>query len=210
MNRLRSQDGYAVPVVLAVLVIVLGFGAVTVAIATHNVDRSERDRASSRALQAADAGLDAAAYRMDKMLLASKIDNVLSPSTVSALIAEAGCLQVGVGNTLSASLTTAASCTPTEEEALDSNVSDDGLGPPARFKYFIKLRARVLSAGHSVIERQIISIGEVDGVIQRVSGVYRFDLEAPATSTTSRVSYAVCTARDPEPGEDPAAGCPAL
>lgn len=210
MRALRSQEGYAVPVVLGVLVIVLGFGAAAVTIATHNVDRSEHDRAASRALQAADAGLDAAAYRMDKMLLASKIDSVLSTSTVSALLAEVGCLRVGVGTTLTATLQSAASCTPTDDEALDASVSDDGSGPPASFKYFIKLRANVLSGGHSVIERQIISIGEVDGVVQRVTGLYRFDLQAPATSTSTMTRYAVCTARDPASGTDPAAGCPAL
>jgi hypothetical protein len=207
---MRSQDGYAVPVVLGVLAIVLGFGAVTVAIATHNVDRSEHDRAATRALQAADAGLDAAAYRMDKMLLASKVDNVLSTSTLSALLAEVGCLRLGVGTTLTATFQTAATCTPSDKEELDADVSDDGVGPPANFKYFIKLRANVLSGGHSVIERQIISIGEVDGVIQRVTGLYRFDLQAPVTSTSTMTRYAVCTARDPASGTDPAAGCPTL
>lgn len=211
MKRLRSQEGFAVPVVLAVLVIVLGFGGVTVTVATHNVDRSERDRASSRALQAADAGLDAAAYRMDKVLLASKIENVLSPSTVSALLSEVGCLHLGVGDSLTASLASTGVCTPTDSEELDPGVSGQSLGSPASFKYYIKLRANVLVSGHSVLERQIISVGEVDGVVQRVSGIYRFDLNVPTTSTTTRTAYTVCTAVDPEEvGGDPAAGCPAI
>jgi len=211
MSRFSSEDGYAVPVVLAILVIVLGFGAVTVAIATHNVDRSEHDRASSRALQAADAGLDSAAYRMDKILLASEVENVLSASTVSALLSEVGCLQLGVGDTLTASLSSGGTCTPTDAEELDPGLSGHSLGPPAEFKYYIKLRANVLVGGHSVLERQIISVGEVDGVIQRVAGIYRFDLDAPATSTTTRTAYTVCTAEDPgESGGDPADGCPDL
>ena len=209
MRRFRAQDGYAVPVVLSILLIVLGFGAVTVSVATHNVDRSERDRLSSRALQAADAGLDAAAYRMNKMLLASKVDNLLSASTVEALLAEVGCLNVGVGSTLTATVTTESSCAPSETEEIDSDVNDDGLGSAAGFRYFIKLRANVVNGTSSVIERQIISVGEVDGIVQRASGVYRFDLDAPVTSMTTRTYYTVCTAHDPEGGEDPAAGCPA-
>ena len=208
MSRVREQGGYAIPAVLSVLVIVLGFGAVTVSVATHNVDRSERDRLSSRALQAADAGLDAAAYRMNKMILASKVENVLSASTVEALLAEAGCLNIGVGSTFTASLTTGDSCLPSDTEEIDSDVNDDGLGSSAGFRYFIKLRANVAGGSGSLIERQIIAVGEVDGVVQRVSGIYRFDVDAPLTSTTTRVYYTVCTAHDPEEGDDPAEGCP--
>lgn len=207
---LREESGFAVPLVLAIIAIVLGFGAVTVKVATHNVDRAERDRQSTRALQAADAGLDAAAYRMNKMLLATKIDNLLSPDTISALLAEAGCVTVGATENIQASLTSEALCTSTSLEEVDAEVADDGVGSPASFKYFVKLRANVLVSGRIVIERQIISVGEVDGVVQRVSGIYRFDLEAPANSVVSRTSYSVCTAEDPEPGGDPAAGCPAV
>lgn len=204
MRRLKSEGGYAVPAVLAMLVIVLGFGATTIIIATHNVDRSERDLRSARALQAADAGLDAASYRMNKMLLASKVDNLLSTSTVNALIAEVGCLQVGAGDNLTVSLTSSASCSASSEETVNT------LGGTATVKYFIKLRANVVSAGHSVLERQIIAVGESGGVVQRVSGIYRFDLQAPTTSTTKRLYYTECSAKDPASGTDPAAGCPTI
>jgi hypothetical protein len=204
MRSLRSESGYAVPLVLAVLAIVLGFGAAAVTIATHNVDRSEHDLRSARALAAADAGLDSAAYRMNKMLLATKVNSLMSTSTVNALIAEAGCLQVGAGDTLTATLTTSSACSASSEETVNA------LGGTATFKYFVKLRANVASGGHSVLERQVIAVGEAGGVVQRVSGLYRFDLQAPTTSTTTRVYYNECTAHDPASGTDPAAGCPSL
>jgi type II secretory pathway pseudopilin PulG len=210
MRRSTGQEGYTVPLVIVVIALILGFGGVTVTVATHNVDRAERDRQASRALQAADAGLDEAAYRMNKMILATKVESLLSPGTVEALLAEAGCLTVGAGDLLEANLTSDALCSPTASVAIDSEVGDDGLGHSARYRYWVKLRANVLVSGRSVIERQIISVGEVDGVVQRVSGIYRFDLGAPVGSAVTRSNYSVCTAREPEPGEDPAAGCPVV
>lgn len=215
ISRLRSaaasERGLAVPLVLSVIVIVIGFGAVMVAVATHNVDRSERDRLSSRALQAADAGLDAAAYRMNKMILATKTDNLLTdPATLEALLGEAGCIEVGAGAFLQATLVSSGICQPTQGEMVDSEVDGDGLGVPAEFRYYVKLRANVLVSGRSLLERQIVSIGEVDGVMRRVSGLYRFDVEAPANSVVSRIFYTECTAREPGAGEDPSADCPTV
>ena len=59
------------------IAIIAGFSAVAIALATHNVDRSSRDRSSVRALAAADAGLDTAAYRMNKALVASRVDGLV-------------------------------------------------------------------------------------------------------------------------------------
>lgn len=208
--RLAADSGYAVPLALAVIAIVAGFGAVTIALATHNVDRSSRDRDSVRALAAADAGLDAAAYRMSKALLASRIDGLLDPATQEAVRAEAGCLNLSVGGTLQATVVDGGSCVATSPEDLDATVAEDGLGASANFRYWIKLRANVLLDGRSLVERQIVAVGEVDGVVRRLAGVYRFDLEAPVGSVVTRSSYVECTAEVPEPGADPATGCPGV
>ena len=206
-RRLADERGFAVPLALAVILLILALGGVAIALATHNIDRSSRDRASVRALAAADAGLDAAAYRMAKMLLATEVDNLLSAETASAVLAEAGCLQVGVGPTFTATLLTSAACAPSEAEQIDASVNDDGLGPPASFRYWIKLGANVLVGGHSVLERQIVSVGEVDGVVRRAMGTYRFDLEAPLSALVTRTSWVECTATFPADGTDPTAGC---
>ncbi len=101
------------------------------------------------------------------MLLASKVDSLLSTSTVNALIAEVGCLQVGAGDTLAVSLTSSASCGASSSETVNT------LGGTATVKYFIKLRANVVSAGHSVLERQIIAVGEVRGSGPARIGLYQ-------------------------------------
>jgi len=77
------------------MVIVAMFAAVTISFATHNTDRATRDGASARALGAADAGVDAAIYRMNKMLLASQVEGVFGLGT--AALAETKCLSLALG-----------------------------------------------------------------------------------------------------------------
>ena len=81
-----------------------------------------------------------------------------------------------------------------------------GSGPSATFRYWVK-SAIDLGTGDNLVERQIISVGEVDGVVRRVMGVYRLDLAAPATTLFSRAGYVECTSTVPADGTDPAAGC---
>jgi hypothetical protein len=205
MMRLRSEHGFAVPLALAIIAIIAGFSAVAIALATHNVDRSSRDRNSVRALAAADAGLDTAAYRLNKTLVASRVDGLV-PGGLATLVEEtAGCLELGVGNT-SVELVTMAECAATDAESVDATVDDDGLGQSATFRYWVKSEVD-LGTGDSLVKRRIVSVGEVDGITRRVMGTYRLDVAAPATALFTRESYAECTATVPSAGSDPAAGC---
>jgi hypothetical protein len=205
MSRPRQEHGFAVPLALAIIAIIAGFSAVAIALATHNVDRSSRDRLSVRALAAADAGLDAAAYRMNKALVASRVDGLV-PGGIEALLEETeeGCVELGVGS-MSIEYLGSDDCSLSDSEAVDETVDDDGLGPSATFRYWIK---SVVGVGtDNVVERRIVSVGEADGVVRRVMGVYRLDLAPPATTLFSRVSYVECTATVPDGGSDPTEGC---
>ena len=205
MRRPREQHGFAVPLAIGVIAIIAGFSAVAIALATHNVDRSSRDRSSARALAAADAGLDTAAYRMNKALVASRVDGLV-PGGLEALTTETlGCLEIGAGP-LSLELVPLGECAVSGSEPLDATVDDDGLGDPATYRYWIKTTVD-LGTGDSLVERQIIAVGEVDGVVRRVLGTYRLDLAPPATALFSRAGYVECTATSPAAGADPAAGC---
>jgi type II secretory pathway pseudopilin PulG len=207
----RGEEGFALPLTLFVIVIVAALSAVAIALATHSIERSSRDRLAARAQGAADAGMDAAAYRMSRALLAAKIGGALDPSVVDALLAEAGCLGLSAGGTQIPQIEligNVTACTSTPEETIAEEVGEDGVGPPATFSYWVKNRVNVIIEGRSVVERQIIVLGRADDVTRRISGIYRFDLEAPATSVVQRVSYAECTAAAPPPGTDPATGCP--
>jgi hypothetical protein len=189
LRRIGQQQGFAVPLALAIIAIIAGFSAVAIALATHNVDRSSRDRLSVRALAAADAGLEAAAFRMNKAL----VDETL------------GCLELAVG-TVAVAHVSVDQCASTDAETVDATVDDDGLGPSATFRYWIKSVAD-LGTGDNLIERRIVSVGEAGGIVRRVMGSYRLDLAAPATTLFSRASYAECTATVPDAGTDPTAGC---
>lgn len=203
--RLRSEQGFAVPLALAVIAIIAGFSAVAIALATHNVDRSSRDRLSVRALAAADAGLDTAAFRMNKALAASRVDGLV-PGAYEALVDETlGCLHLAVG-TVAVAHVAVDECASTDAETIDQTVDDDGLGQSASFRYWVKSEVD-LGTGDSLVKRRIVSVGEVDGVVRRVMGTYRLDVAAPATTLFSRESYAECTATVPGAGTDPAAGC---
>lgn len=193
------------PLALAVIAIIAGFSAVAIALATHNVDRSSRDRLSVRALAAADAGLDAAAFRMNKALAASRVDGLV-PGAYEVLVNETlGCLELAAG-TVAVAHVSVDQCASTEAETVDETVDDDGLGPSATFRYWIKSVAD-LGTGDSLVERRIVSVGEAGGIVRRVMGSYRLDLAAPATTLFSRASYAECTATVPDGGTDPTAGC---
>jgi hypothetical protein len=205
MSRIRQEHGFAVPLALAIIAIIAGFSAVAIALATHNVDRSSRDRLSVRALAAADAGLDAAAYRMNKALVASRVDGLV-PGGIEALLEETveGCVELGVGS-MSVEYLGSDDCSLSDAEAVDETVDDDGLGPSATFRYWIK---SVVGVGtDNLVERRIVSVGEADGVVRRVMGVYRVDLAPPATTLFNRASYVECTATVPDAGTDPTEGC---
>lgn len=193
------------PVALFVMLLVASLASVAVVLATHNVDRSTRDRNSVRALEAADAGLDTAAYRMGKMVLASKTTGLLSPDTINALRAEVGCLQLSVLTVLQVQLQPTG-CTSSAAETVDGSVGDDGLGGSATYRYWIKLGATI-PANPNVLYRDIVSVGEANGVVRRVMGRYALDLSAPATALTKRVSYSECDAEVPAAGTDPTTGC---
>ncbi len=211
--RLRSESGYVVPLALAVIAIVAGFSAVAIALATHNVDRSTRDRASLRALAAADAGLDAAAYRLNRTLVASRIEGFVPYSggagedALQTLLTEtAGCLSLGVGS-LEVNFA-AGTCAASSDETIDATVDDDGLGPSAKFRYYVRTGVNVLVAGEPTVERRVVSVGEVDGVTGRAMGVYRVELDAAELNALfERELYVTCTDDQP-PGGDPTVGCP--
>ena len=73
MKRLlREQTGVALPAALGVLVVVGVLSSATFAVSSRLNDTSTADRDAKRALQAADAGLEAAMFRMNDIGLQSE------------------------------------------------------------------------------------------------------------------------------------------
>lgn len=207
MRRLTREDGFAVPLALSVILIVAAFGGVAITLATHNIDRSSRDRASARALAAADAGIDTAAFRMAKLVLGSKINGLLDPGSQGALQAvtnQLECLSISVGSAVVVSST---GCPASAAERVDEEVNGDGVGDPAEFRYWVKLGGNVGTPQAPLLERKVVAVGDADGVVRRVMATYRVDLRAPVAALLTRTSWVECTAKVPAPGSDPAAGC---
>ncbi|HEU0318972.1 MAG TPA: hypothetical protein VFR49_16680, partial [Solirubrobacteraceae bacterium] len=65
MSRLRQQHGMAMVVALMVMTVTMLLAGVAVTVAVHANDLSNRDTAGKTALQAADAGLHVATYRLN-------------------------------------------------------------------------------------------------------------------------------------------------
>lgn len=73
----RDEKGAVLPVAVAVLLIVLMLTGAAVAYSVRSVDRSNYDRYAARALAAADAGLDVARYRINKIVLAGRVGGAI-------------------------------------------------------------------------------------------------------------------------------------
>lgn len=206
MSRLRrDESGFALPLALFVMLIVASLASVAVMLATHNVDRSTRDRNSIRALEAADAGLDTAAYRMAKMVVAANLNEGVLGSLMSGelLSNTVGCLQLNIDPLLQVDFRPLGACTGSTPETVDAAVADDGLGDSATFRYWVETE---VSSDSSLLERRIVAVGESNGVIRRLMGTYSLNLNAPVTSVSSLLDYVECTAEIP-PNTNPSQGC---
>src|SRR5882757_7334078 len=84
MSRLRREDGVAVIIALFALTVVSALIAAILTSSLSLSDSSERDRDSTRALAAAEAGLQQAAFRINRLAPSNGLcvtDVVVSPLT---------------------------------------------------------------------------------------------------------------------------------
>jgi len=204
----RAEDGFALPVAISILVIsgILVLAAIT--LATHNTDRANRDRDSVRATQAADAGIDAALYRLNKALTASQAPGVLGLSV--AAVAETACVEVNLGQVATVTATGGWCDFAGGTEQVDGAI-DGGTGwTPAEYSYRVSTGTNIgTDSSANLIERQIISTGTVDGVSKRVLATVRARIGTSSGNLLNlfeQVGYRTCTAEPTDPS-DPASGC---
>lgn len=214
-RRLGSEEGIAVPMAIIVLAIVLALAAVAIMVATHGVQRSNRDRSSVRALQAAEAGFDVTAYRLNKTLVASSAMRGVT-GFANDTIRTVGCVNANVSDTITFQQPTGNSwCAPITgvTESADIGTADDGTGEPATYRAWISTGVEVSISGTTYIERKIVAVGEVgDDVVRRVLGRVRSNLtltDANITQVFQPVETVECTAVVPS-NATPNADCPDL
>jgi hypothetical protein len=146
VTLLRSESGIAMPTVLTVTVISLGFGSVAAVSAISAQRGSVRDLDTKAALAAAEAGAERAMYRYNKLI---DEDNLSLP----CLTASGGLVGVGSDGWC---------------PAVTGSVGD------ATYSY--QVRPTVISAEGIMSEVEIVSTGNADGVARRINiGAQRED-----------------------------------
>jgi type II secretory pathway pseudopilin PulG len=210
-RRLRDQSGFALPLALSILALIGLLTAAAIGFATHNTDRAIRDLRATRALAAADAGVDAALYRMNKAIVASEIEGLLG--LPAAVLAETKCLDISVGQIeVTEPLGTGWCPASSGTEEVDGPSGAGEIWSPASFSYTASTGVNIGVATDDpdaeLIERKIVSTGTVDNVSKRVLATAHLRLGSSGNllAVFEQVGYRQCTPEVPDPG-DPASGC---
>jgi hypothetical protein len=136
MDRFRSEQGIALPVALLILMVVSLLAAAVALTAVAGSSQSRRDRGVKRAVAAADAGISAALYRLNKLnpqpLTCVVLDPTLNPPALSLEAIPAG-----------------GWCEPQTEE----------LGDGASYSYRVSAAVNVTVNGQDLLQRRIVSTG---------------------------------------------------
>ncbi len=214
MRRLSSEDGFVLPAVISILGLVLLLTGVIVTRSLHSVDRSNRDRDWTRALQAAEAGADVAQWRLNKTLGASGRAGLLGTGAELLEQAARNCIVVTLREEDGREVLSTAPgggggwCPNVEGEFVDGSVGADGTGEPAGYSYRVQLDVDV-GTDSPLMARDIISWGVSGDVRRRV----KVELDAALdpgngtmTSLFDRVSFVECSPGDPDQS-DPLEGC---
>jgi hypothetical protein len=141
LPSIAGERGIAVPVALAVLFLVWGLATLSLRMALTSQHQSQRDRDVKRALQASNAGVDAALYRF----------NLLQPGSLQCITLTAGTLTVTV-------LQSDGWC------AAETENLGDGVTYTARVSPAVSIRPN----GQALVQREVVSTGTVNGVKRRV------------------------------------------
>jgi hypothetical protein len=146
MNLIRTrlvddERAIAVPVALAILFLVWGLATVALRGALTSQNQSQRDQNVKRALQAANAGVEAAVYRL----------NLLQPGSQQCVI--------GAGGTLAVSGVQSDGWCATQSEVLGDNGS---------YTMRVSSAIAIRPNGQALVQREIVSTGASSGARRRI------------------------------------------
>lgn len=162
--RLGSEHGLALPAALIFLFVIMTLGTVVAATAMTGTHQAGRDRSVKRAIAAADAGLAAAIYRVNK-LAPKSLECVVEGSTglvIEGAQADGWC-----------------------------RAQSEDLGDGASFTYRVRAAQQVTVNGQRLLQRKIVSTGNVIGVKRRAAAVV-----GSSTGISLFGGYAVITLND--------------
>jgi hypothetical protein len=218
--RLKDEEGIALVMAIAVMSIVLLLVGVAVAYSVHSLGRSTRDRASARALGAAQAGIDVGRWRMNKSIVADQYAGILSTNgLLTQVVGTLGCTGVTVNGTNLLGLGGGQWC-PSGTEILEGSLT--GGTTNETYKYYANLTAGVdlqagLDLGHVVgglVTRKLVAVGTSGGQSARVLAVMKLDLNHLLDSTSTLKLWTIGrVVQCPSSGftaTAPDAGCPSV
>lgn len=153
-RRLRAEKGIAMPLVLAVLVVVTALAAVATAGAIRANHQTFRDRNTKRAFQAAEAGIQAA----------NDVTTLLQPDLDHCVVKD------GSGN-LTVQAVSGGWCA----------AQSDDLGDNESYTEYVSAGTRFTdpNTGQELIRREIVSTGTVNGVTRRIDVIVNAATAAP-------------------------------
>lgn len=170
LHRLLDERGVTVPLSMFVISLMVLLGGISLRQAVFTSDESNEDRARKRAIQAADAGIDAATYRMNMFDITnqSSTSKCIQRDGASGQLELAGYSQVG-----------GASWCPPPNLAELGSMSED-LGDGASFSYYVSPEpAPVPGGGQLTVKRTVVSTGTANGQTRRVAADVETPLPAP-------------------------------
>jgi type II secretory pathway pseudopilin PulG len=200
-RRACNEDGFVLPIALAMMVILLVLSAAAIALSLRSVDNSTSDRRVVRSLQAADAGVDVAIFRLNHMLVAGASSAVLGsiPNAVQSL----GCTSVNVLGVVTISQVSPAApqvyC-PTEDGSA-------GGVEGATYSYRVSTAINVTTALGNLLVRSIVATGVAGSAQRRVLVKVRAVLGGAGNLVLyQRIRHTECTAKPTNAAPD--SGCP--
>ncbi|MDQ3675883.1 MAG: hypothetical protein M3401_03615 [Actinomycetota bacterium] len=200
-RRDGGQDGFVLPGSIALMVIMLVLVGGAIGLSLHSLDTSNRDRRLVRSLQAADAGVDVAIFRLNHMLVAGSSSAVLGaiPNAVQSL----GCTSVNVAGVYAISQVTPGA--PQVYCPVESGSADSVEG--AAYSYQVSTAINVTGSLGSLLVRSIVATGTAGSVQRRVLVKVRAVIGgADSLVLYQRIRHTECTARPTTSAVD--SGCP--
>jgi hypothetical protein len=137
---LTSERGIALPVALILLMIIVVLASVVGIATVSALGQSSRDRGTKRAMAAADAGMNTAVYRLNKL-------------TPSALL----CVVVGA---------TGLTLEPVQSDGW-CRAQTEGLGDGSSYSYRMSAALTIHLSGQALLSRKVVVTGTANGVSRR-------------------------------------------
>jgi type II secretory pathway pseudopilin PulG len=197
----HGQQGFVLPGTIALMAVLLVLSAVAITLALDSLDTSNRDRRVVRSLQAADAGVDIAIFRLNHMLVAGASSAVLGsiPNAVQSL----GCTSVNVSGVYTISQVSPSA--PQAYCAAESGTAGDVEG--ASYTYQSSTALNVTTSLGDLLVRSIVATGSVGGVQRRVLVKVRAVIGGAGSLVLyQRIRHTECTAKPTTAAVD--SGCP--